>query len=61
MSEQRFKIVFDKLDEMTDQEQDGQALVAEVEQLADELDEIAELRRFTEAVMDPPSGTYTST
>ena len=46
---------------MTDQEQDGQALVAEVEQLADELDEIAELRRFTEAVMDPPSSTYTST
>jgi hypothetical protein len=61
MSERRFKIVFDKLDEMTDQEQDGQALVAEVEQLADELDEIAELRRFAEVVMDPPTSTYTST
>ena len=61
MSEQTFKIVFDKLDEMTDQEQDCQVLVAEVEQLAHELDEIAELRRFAEAIMDPPSITYTST
>lgn len=61
MSEQHFKIVFDKLDEMVEQEQDDQELVAEVKQLADELDEIAELRRFSEAVIEPPSNTYTST
>ena len=61
MSEQPFKIVFDKLEEMTKQEPDDRELVAEVRQLAEELDEIAELRRFAEAVIEPPSNTYTST
>lgn len=61
MSDERFKIVLDELEGVRQEEGSGHDLVAEVGDLAEELDEIAELRRFAEAMVEPPSKTYTST
>ncbi len=61
MSEDRFKIVFEKLEELSEETRDGDSLVHEVQELTFELDETAELRRLTEAILQPPTGSYTST
>jgi hypothetical protein len=58
----RFKIVFEKLAEFENARPEGcDATPSDVEALAQELDEIAELRRIVTDVSEPPSTTFTST
>jgi len=61
MAENRFKIVFEKLKESTEQDESGKLLAHEVELLAPELDEIGELKRLVADVSEPDPLSYTST
>ena len=61
MTEERFKIVFDRLNELCEGDSAAREVSLEVERLAPELDGIDELRRLSEAVKEPPSGSYSST
>jgi len=61
MSENRFKIVFEKLKESIENDESGKSLVDEVERLAPELDEIGELKRLAADVNEPEPLFYIST
>lgn len=61
MNEQRFKVVFDKLSEASTAEDGNPTLTIEVESMAEELDELNELRRLSQVLSEPPSGSFTST
>jgi hypothetical protein len=53
----RFKIVYEKLDEAV--QQDPSVSVERIAILSDELDEIAELRRLSAALAEPERRSYT--
>ena len=53
----RFKIVYEKLDEAV--QQDPSVSVEHIAILSDELDEIAELRRLSAALAEPERRSYT--
>jgi hypothetical protein len=53
----RFRIVFEKLDEAV--QQDGSVSVERIVNASDELDEIAELRRLAAALAEPESRSHT--
>ena len=61
-TELRFKLVFDKLEAMqVSEDKDQPWLAAETRDLAQELDELAELRRLSTDISDPEPSSYTST
>ncbi len=60
MDEKPFKIVFDKLAEEDSGNESIRALASESEQLAPELDEIAELRRLVTELSEPEPSSYTT-
>ena len=53
----RFKIVYEKLDEAV--QQDPSVSVEHIAILSDEMDEIAELRRLSAALAEPERRSYT--
>jgi hypothetical protein len=62
MSEDVFRILFDKLSAEVGQEaQDMKALLNEVEGLQPELDSIAELRKLSMEIAEPEPASYTLT
>ena len=62
MSENRFKIIFEKIDEIAESNTKPEdTLQSDVEALAPELEEIAELCNLAAAISSPLSTSYTST
>lgn len=57
----RFKIIFDEISKVEQDEQLESNLVAEVRELSDELEEIDELRRLAMDITDPEPKSYTAT
>ena len=60
MTETRFKVVFTKLAEASE-DQDGMDLLAACDELQDDVDEVSELRRLALALREPDTPSYTST
>ena len=57
----RFKIIFDEISKIEQNDQVDPNLVAEVQELSGELEEIDELRRLAMDITDPEPQTYTAT
>lgn len=57
----RFKIIFDEISKIEQSNQVEPSLVAEVQELKDELEEIDELRRLAMDITDPEPQSYTIT
>lgn len=61
MEESRFKVVFLKVEEEVKKDQGVVQLAKDVQELQQELDEVAELRRFVEQISNPLPKSYTTT
>jgi len=61
MDEDRFRIVFEKLSELTSEQTLSKESSSESEQMRAEIDEIAELRRLVLEITEPKATSYTST
>jgi len=57
----RFKIIFDEISKIEQNDKTEQNLVSEVRELTDELEEIDELRRLAMDINDPEPKSYTVT
>lgn len=57
----RFKIIFDEVSKVEQDERLESNLAAEVQELSDELEEIDELRRLAMDIKDPEPKSYTAT
>jgi len=61
MDESRFRIVFEKLSQVTAEERSGDGLLDESGELTLELEAISELRRLSLEIAEPEPITYTTT
>ncbi len=61
MSESRFRIVFEKIAQETDQQGCECVSQVELESIRAELEEVAELRRLALEIAEPEPMSYTST
>ena len=61
MKTETFKIVFEKLEEFSSEQENSEDLVADVEKMVADLEEISELRRLVMETTEPEQELYTTT